>query len=292
MTFRKVAIVGLGLIGGSLGSALRESGEAGEVFGVERDPESLRFALENGIADAGASRVGREMADCEIAVVATHVDSAAAVAEEVFGVVSPDTPVCDTGSVKAPVVARVRGKLPEAAFVGAHPIAGTEKSGPRFSDASLFRGRRCVLTPVEGTSAPALAAVRRLWETAGCEVTEMDPGTHDEIFSVVSHLPHAVAWALLGAAGSDRRHGNLVGFSGGGLRDFTRVCESSPAMWARIFAENREALLDALGRFREKLGKIEDAVASGDAEILENFLAETRALGTGAREGGPDGRKN
>ena len=244
------------------------------------------------MADDGAPRVGREMADCDMAVVATHVDSAAAVAEEVFGVVSRDTPVCDTASVKAPVVARVSGKLPEAAFVGAHPIAGTEKSGPRFSDASLFRGKRCVLTPIEGTSAPALAAVRRLWETAGCEVTEMDPGTHDEIFSMVSHLPHVVAWALLGAAGSDRRHGNLVGFSGGGLRDFTRVCESSPAMWARIFSENREALLDAFGRFREKLGEVEDAVASGDAGTLEDFLAATRALKTGARGGGPDDREN
>ena len=292
MTFRKVGIVGLGLIGGSLGAALRESGEVGEVFGVERDPEALRFALENGIADEGAPRVGREMAGCEIAVVATYVDSAAAVAEDVFGFVSRKTPVCDTGSVKAPVVARVNEARPGAHFVGAHPIAGTERSGPRFSDASLFRGKRCVLTPLDGTPAAALAAVRRLWEIAGCEVIEMDPRTHDEIFSMVSHLPHAVAWALLGAAGSDERHGNLTGFSGGGLRDFTRVCGSSPAMWAGIFSQNREALLGALGKFREKLGEVEDAVASGDVGILESFLAETRSLGTGAREGGEDGGEN
>ena len=292
MTFRKVAIVGLGLIGGSLGAALRESGQVGEVFGVERDPGSLRFALENGMADAGALRVGREVADCEIAVVATYVDSAAAVVEEVFGFVSDGTSVCDTGSVKAPVVERVEKALPGAFFVGAHPVAGTEKSGPRGADPSLFRGKRCVLTPVPATPAPALDAARRLWEIAGCEVTEMDPETHDEIFSMVSHLPHAVAYSLLRAAGKDESLGNLIGFSGGGLGDFLRVCGSSPAMWAGIFAENREAVLRAVRKFRERLGEVERAVASGDVGILEEFLAETRALGTEARGGGDDGGEN
>lgn len=289
MTFRKVAIVGLGLIGGSLGAALRESGQVGEVFGVERDPGSLRFALENGMADAGTLRVGREVADCEIAVVATYVDSSAAVVEEVFGFVSDGTSVCDTGSVKAPVVERVEKALPGAFFVGAHPVAGTEKSGPRGADPSLFRGKRCVLTPVPATPAPALDAARRLWELAGCEVTEMDPETHDEIFSMVSHLPHAVAYSLLRAAGKDESLGNLVGFSAGGLGDFIRVCGSSPAMWAGIFAENREAVLRAVRKFRERLGEVERAVASGDVGILEEFLAETRALGTEARGGGDDG---
>lgn len=289
MTFRKVAIVGLGLIGGSLGAALRESGQVGEVFGVERDPGSLRFALENGMADAGTLRVGREVADCEIAVVATYVDSSAAVVEEVFGFVSDGTSVCDTGSVKAPVVERVEKALPGAFFVGAHPVAGTEKSGPRGADPSLFRGKRCVLTPVPATPAPALDAARRLWELAGCEVMEMDPETHDEIFSMVSHLPHAVAYSLLRAAGKDESLGNLVGFSAGGLGDFIRVCGSSPAMWAGIFAENRDAVLRAVRKFRERLGEVERAVASGDVGILEEFLAETRALGTEARGGGDDG---
>lgn len=289
MTFRKVAIVGLGLIGGSLGAALRESGQVGEVFGVERDPGSLRFALENGMADAGTLRVGREVADCEIAVVATYVDSSAAVVEEVFGFVSDGTSVCDTGSVKAPVVERVEKALPGAFFVGAHPVAGTEKSGPRGADPSLFRGKRCVLTPVPATPAPALDAARRLWELAGCEVTEMDPETHDEIFSMVSHLPHAVAYSLLRAAGKDESLGNLVGFSAGGLGDFIRVCGSSPAMWAGIFAENRDAVLRAVRKFRERLGEVERAVDSGDVGILEDFLAETRALGTEARGGGDDG---
>lgn len=292
MTFRKVAIVGLGLIGGSLGAALRESGQVGEVFGVERNPGSLRFALENGLADAGAPRVGREMADCEIAVVATYVDSVAAVAEEVFGFVSDGTPVCDTGSVKAPVVGRVEKTRPGAFFVGAHPVAGTEKSGPRNADPSLFRGKKCVLTPVPATPAPALDAARRLWEIAGCEVVEMDPATHDEIFSMVSHLPHAVAYSLLRAAGEDESLGNLVGFSGGGLGDFIRVCGSSPAMWAGIFAENREAVLRAIRKFGERLGEVERAVAAGDVAALEEFLAETRALRTGARGGGDDGGEN
>ena len=274
MTFEKVAVVGLGLIGGSLAAALRDSGEVGEVFGVEKDSESLRFALENGIADAGSSEIGPGISGSEIVVVATYVDTIAQVAEEVSGFVSPDTVVCDTGSVKAPIVREMERAPQNIRFVGAHPVAGRETSGVRESDPGLFSGKKCVVTPVESTCPEALSMVKTLFSLAGSEVVEMDPESHDEIFSLVSHLPHAVAYSLVSAVASFGGEKNLFDFSGGGLADFTRVSGSSPEMWAGIFIENRDAVLRALRSFAGKLGEIEKAIASGNVEHLETLLRD------------------
>ena len=276
MTFEKVAVVGLGLIGGSLAAALRESGEVGEVFGVERDAESLRFALENGITDTGASEIGLGMSGSEIVVVATYVATIAGVAREVSGFVSPGTVVCDVGSVKASVVREMENGPRNIRFVGAHPIAGKETSGVMESDSALFSGKRCVVTPTESTSPEALSMVKKLFSLVGSEVVEMDPESHDEVFSLVSHLPHAVAYSLVSAVASRGRDRNLFDFSGGGLADFTRIAGSSPEMWAGIFIENRDALLDAIRGFAGKLGEIEKAVASGNVEDLAALLREAR----------------
>ena len=275
MTFEKVAVVGLGLIGGSLAAALRKSGEVGEVFGVERSAESLRFALENGIADAGSPEIGPDVSGSEIVVVATYVDAIAQVAREVSGFVSPDTVVCDTGSVKASIVREMEKEPRNVRFVGAHPVAGKETSGVRESDPVLFSGKKCVVTPVDGTCPEALSMVKTLFSLVGSEVVEMDPESHDGIFSLVSHLPHAVAYSLVSAVASSGE-GNLFDFSGGGLADFTRVAESSPEMWAGIFIENRDAMLRAISCFSDRLGEIEKAVASGNTEYLETLLREAR----------------
>ena len=276
MTFKKVAVVGLGLIGGSLAAALRKSGEVGEVFGVEKDAESLRFALEGGVADSGSSEIGSGISGSEIVVIATYVDTVAQVAREVSGFVSPDTVVCDTGSVKAPIVREMQKGPRNIRFVGAHPVAGKETSGVRESDPGLFSGKKCVITPVEGTCPEALSMVKTLFSLAGSELVEIDPESHDEVFSLVSHLPHAVAYSLVSAVASSGGKENLFGFSGGGLADFTRVAESSPEMWAGIFIENRDALLRAIRSFSGKLGEIEKAVASGNVEDLETLLGEAR----------------
>lgn len=276
MTFGKVTVVGLGLIGGSLAAALRESGEVGEVFGVERDAESLRFALENGITDTGASEIGPGMSGSEIVVVATYVATIAGVAREVSGFVSPGTVVCDVGSVKASVVREMENGPRNIRFVGAHPIAGKETSGVMESDSALFSGKRCVVTPTESTSPEALSMVKKLFSLVGSEVVEMDPESHDEVFSLVSHLPHAVAYSLVSAVASRGGDKNLFDFSGGGLADFTRIAGSSPEMWAGIFIENRDALLDAIRGFAGKLGEIEKAVASGNVEDLAALLREAR----------------
>ncbi|MCY3826430.1 MAG: prephenate dehydrogenase/arogenate dehydrogenase family protein [Candidatus Dadabacteria bacterium] len=274
MTFKKVAVVGLGLIGGSLAAALRESGEVGEVFGVERDAESLRFALENGITDSGASEIGPGMSESEIVVVATYVDTIAQVAGEVSGFVSPGTVVCDVGSVKASLVREMEKGPRNIRFVGAHPIAGRETSGVMESDPGLFSGKRCVVTPTESTNPEALSMVKTLFSLIGSEVVEMNPESHDEIFSLVSHLPHAVAYSLVSAVASGGGDRNLFDFSGGGLADFTRIAGSSPEMWAGIFIENREALLGAIRGFAGKLGEIEKAIASGNVEDLTVLLKE------------------
>ncbi len=276
MTFEKVTVIGLGLIGGSLAAALRDSGEVGEVFGVERDSESLRFALENGIADVGSSEIGSGISGSEIVVVATYVDTVAQVAAEVSGVVSQGTVVCDTGSVKALAVREMEKNPRNIRFVGAHPIAGKETSGVRESDPGLFSGKKCVVTPVESTCPEALSMVKTLFSLAGSEIVEMDPESHDEIFSLVSHLPHAVAYSLVSAVASSGGERNLFDFSGGGLADFTRVSGSSPEMWAGIFIENRDAVLDAIRSFAGKLGEIEKAIASGNVEQLETLLRDAR----------------
>jgi len=276
MTFEKVSVVGLGLIGGSFAAALRESGEVGEVFGVERDAESLRFALENGITDGGASEIGPGISGSEIVVVATYVDAIAGVAEEISGFVSPGTAVCDVGSVKASIVREMEKGPRNIRFVGAHPIAGKETSGVKESDPGLFSGKRCVVTPVENTSPEALSVVKTLFSLVGSEVVEMDPESHDEVFSLVSHLPHAVAYSLVSAVASGGGDRNLFAFSGGGLADFTRIAGSSPEMWAGIFIENRDALLGAIRGFAGKLREIEKAVASGNVEELAALLREAR----------------
>ena len=274
MTFKKIAVVGLGLIGGSLAAALRESGEVGEVFGVERDAESLRFAPENGITDSGASEIGPGMSGSEIVVVATYVDVIAQVAREVSGFVSPGTVVCDVGSVKASLVREMEKGPQNIRFVGAHPIAGRETSGVMESDSGLFSGKRCVVTPTESTNPEALSMVKTLFSLVGSEVVEMNPESHDEIFSLVSHLPHVVAYSLVSAVASGGGDRNLFDFSGGGLADFTRIAGSSPEMWAGIFIENREALLGAIRGFAGKLGEIEKAIASGNVEDLTVLLRE------------------
>lgn len=274
MTFEKIAVVGLGLIGGSLAAALRSSEDVGEVFGVECDEESLRFALENGIVDSGSSGVDPGISGSEIVVVATYVDTIVQVAREVSGFVSHDTVVCDTGSVKAPVVREMEKDFRGIRFVGAHPIAGRETSGVRESDPGLFFGKRCVVTPTESTCPEALSMVRALFSLVGSETVEMDPESHDEVFSLVSHLPHAVAYSLVSAVASSGEDKNLFDFSGGGLADFTRISRSSPEMWAGIFIENRDALLRAISGFSGKLGKIEKAVASGNVEDLVVLLKE------------------
>ena len=243
--FKQVAIIGVGLIGGSLGMILRRQKLADSVVGIGRRVENLKTAVEVGAIDRYVSDPREGVADADFVVLATPVDTYERHLQEWAGCLKPDTIVSDVGSVKGELVTRAEALLPSGVkFVGAHPIAGKEKTGVAAGSETLFSGARCILTPTAHTDPEALKIVRTIWELAGSIVLEMDPFLHDKILGAVSHLPHAAAFALMTALADVRDHGvpelDLAGHSGGGLRDTTRIAASSPEMWRDIFLWNRE----------------------------------------------------
>jgi prephenate dehydrogenase len=273
MQFNKITIIGLGLIGGSLARALKETGEVGTVVGIDPDKESLEYALSKGIIEKGSSSISEGVEGAEIIVISTHVGIIADTAKSVFPVATEGAIITDVGSVKSLIVKGIEPDLPENIhFIGGHPIAGTENSGVRSADSKLFKGRRCILTPTEKTNAEAKNKVTRMWESVGSEVHEMDPETHDHIFGTVSHLPHLVAYSLMNTVLSAPDSEKLLEFAGGGLKDYTRVAASSPEMWAQIFKANKSHLLDAISMFKNSLQDIEDAIKSEDFDTLKKEL--------------------
>ena len=286
--FRRIAIVGVGLIGGSLALALRRAGLVREVVGIGRTQQNLDVALARGIVDRAGTDAALA-ADCELVVLATPgallAPSAAAVAPHL----APGTIVTDAGSVKAGVVRDCTAALAgRARFVGAHPIAGTESSGAAAAEADLFRGARCVLTPVADTDPDALARVRALWEAVGMDVVEMAPEAHDELLALTSHVPHLLAFALTGAAAAfrDARGGapDPFAFAGPSFRDATRVAASSPEMWRDILLANAGAVRAALRDVRGRLDALDAAIAAGDAAGIVALVGAARAAKRAAAE--------
>jgi len=273
MKFEKITIVGLGLIGGSLAWALKESGQVKIVAGVDTDPEAIKYALDNKIIDEGSSDIKMEISGSDIIVVSTHVGRIADTAKSVFKTASDNTVITDVGSVKSSIVKDIESGLTENIhFVGGHPIAGTENSGVRSADSNLFKDKRCILTPTDKTNPEARGKVREMWELAGSKVYEMDPDTHDHIFSIVSHLPHVAAYTLMNTVINADDSEQLLDFAGGGLKDYTRVAASSPEMWTEIFRANKDQMLKAIGQFRTSLAEIESAIENDDFESLKKEL--------------------
>jgi len=273
MQFKKITIIGLGLIGGSLARALKETGEVETVFGIDRDKESLEYALSKGIIDKGYSDINEGVPGAEIIVISTHVGIITDTAKSVFPVAAEGAIITDVGSVKSLVVKGIEPDLPKNLhFIGGHPIAGTENSGVKSADSKLFNGRRCILTPTEKTASEAIRKVTLMWQSVGSEVHEMDAETHDHIFGTVSHLPHLVAYSLMNTVLSAPDSEKLLEFAGGGLKDYTRVAASSPEMWVEIFKANKSHLLEAISMFKNSLGKIEDAIKSEDFDTLKKEL--------------------
>ncbi len=269
MKFGKVTVIGLGLIGGSLAQALRESGAVRTVSGVDSDRDSVEYALEKGIIDEGSLDVGEAVSGAEVIVAATYVGTIADTIRSAVPYARDGALITDVGSVKAGIVREIEGFIPERlGFVGGHPIAGTENSGVRNADPGLFRGKRCILTPAEKTRPDLKEKAGALWRLTGSEVYEMDPDSHDRVFGLVSHLPHAAAYALVDAILSSEDPDTLLDFAGGGLRDYTRVASSSPEMWVDIMTANRDNVLAALRQLTASLSKIESALENGDREAL------------------------
>lgn len=273
--FNAITVIGLGLIGGSLCRALRSCGNVSKVVGVDKNPASVDYALEKGFVDQAVTSLSPEVEGAEIVVICTYVETIPEIAAELVKKVPQGCVITDVGSVKEEIVNRIEKTVdPGIYFVGGHPIAGTENSGVRYADTDLFRGKSIYLTTTENTDRSAFEKVKHMWENAGGMVSEINPGVHDRIFALVSHLPHVVAYSLVNSIGSVKDIENIFEYSGGGLRDYTRIAASSPGMWKEIFTMNRKNLLDAIGAFRKSLQEIENSIASDDSDKLLELLKE------------------
>lgn len=270
--FNRIAVIGVGLIGGSLARACRD-GIASRVIGLDVDQTHLQQALSLGLVNqADDLPTGVEGAD--LVVVAVPVGAIVRVVRAIAPHLAAESIVTDVGSVKGDLVAEVEEEIPAGrTYVGGHPITGTERSGPEASRAGLFQNSLCVLTPTSRTPAEALGKVTHLWETLGSKVVRMDPFQHDRIFALVSHLPHVVAYTLMATLLSPTEEGEeLLGFSAGGLRDFTRIAASDPVMWRDILIRNRKEVLESIARFQKALTRLEEMIRTQDAAgLMEEF---------------------
>jgi prephenate dehydrogenase len=270
----RLAIVGVGLIGGSFARALREAGVVRRVVGIGRSRANLENALSLGIVDEFTHSAAEGVAGAQVVFISIPVCSISDMVRTIAPSLTPGCIVTDGGSVKAEIVRECEGLMPEGChFVGGHPIAGTENSGAASSFATLYRGKRCILTPTERTDMGAFETVARLWQAAGANVCSMEPERHDRIFAEISHLPHAVAYALVHAVGTADVEGeNVLSYSAGGFRDFTRIASSDPVMWRDIALMNRTALLASIDSFSASLAELRRRIDSGDSQGLAEFF--------------------
>ncbi len=281
LVFKRVALLGCGLIGGSIARAARAHGLAGDIVANARSEKSLARIAELGIADRVEADPARAVqgADCVIlcAPVGAYADLAAAIAPHL----QPGAILSDVGSTKQSVIRDVGPLVPAGVhFVPAHPLAGTEHSGPDAGFATLFEGRWCLLTPPPGTDPQAVLRVRRLWESMGSMVSVMEPAHHDRVLAIVSHLPHLIAFTICGTADdlADETRQQVLQFAATGFRDFTRIAASDPEMWRDVFLNNREALLEMLARFTEDAQAMAKAVRWGDAAYIEDKIGRGRKI--------------
>jgi prephenate dehydrogenase len=278
MIIKRLAVTGVGLIGGSFALALREAGVVGSVVGIDSDQSNLELALSLGIVDEIATDARSAVSDADLVFIAVPACSISAVVGEIADVIPPGCIVTDGGSVKASIVTECEALMPPGcSFIGGHPIAGTEHSGAAAAFAGLFKGRRCVLTPGPASHPAALLTVSKLWAAAGAEVCCMEAEHHDRIFAEISHLPHAVAYALVHAVGTADVEGeNVLSYSAGGFKDFTRIASSDPAMWRDIALMNRDALLASIDGFSGSLAELRKLIDSRDQAGLTEFFTTAK----------------
>jgi prephenate dehydrogenase len=277
---QRLAIFGAGLIGGSFAAALKQAGAVEHVVGVGRSRANLERALELQVIDTIAIEPRSAVRDAELVLIAVPVQQTEQVLSEIAPHVSASCVITDAGSTKQDVVAAARRALGSSLirrFVPGHPIAGAERSGVEAASAALYRDRLVVLTPTPDTDGAAIACVRSAWGLCGARLVEMDAKRHDEVFAAVSHLPHALAFALVQMYAARPHAEELVGFAGAGFRDFTRIAGSSPEMWRDICIANRDALLAELDAYLSALQALRHHLAAGDAEALERIFQDARA---------------
>lgn len=270
----RLAVIGVGLIGGSFALALRRAGAVGQIVGIDSDAANLARAYELNIIDEIAADVASGVKGAQAVFIAVPVCAIAAVVGNIAGQLSPGCVVTDGGSVKAAIVRECEQLMPPGCFfIGGHPIAGTEYAGAEAAFAELYLNKRCVVTPGCASDARALEIVTRLWTAAGAEVCCMEAGHHDRIFAEISHLPHAVAYALVHAVGTADVEGeNVLSFTAGGFRDFTRIASSDPVMWRDIALMNRVALLASIDGFSASLAELRSRIENSDQAGLAEFF--------------------
>ena len=279
--FTQAAIIGVGLIGGSLGMILRRKGLADHVVGIGRRVENLKTAVELGAIDRYVADPKEGIKGSDLVILATPVDTYERHLRDWAHCLESGAIVSDVGSVKGTLVERSEAAMPSGVhFVGAHPIAGKEKTGVAAGSDLLFAGARCILTPTKNTDRRALECITQLWEETGSIVLTMDPHVHDHILGAVSHLPHVAAFALMNALADTRDHHlpslDLASHSGGGLRDTTRIAASSPEMWRDIFLWNRDNVVSLIERYQQSLDELKGLIAAGDGAGIEKALERAK----------------
>jgi len=289
--FPRIALIGLGLIGSSIAWSAKREGLVGHVAGSARTAGTRAKALELGFCDSVHEDPAEAARDADLVILCVPVGAMAKVAQTIAPALKPGAIVSDVGSVKQAVIDAVAPHLPEGvAFVPAHPIAGTEHSGPESGFAELFEGKWFILTPVPGGSEAATAKLRAFLEAMGALVDEMTPEHHDLVLAVTSHAPHLIAFTMVGVADHMRRVTNseVIKYSAAGFRDFTRIAASDPTMWRDVFLNNKDATLEILGRFTEELFALQRAIRAGDGDTLFDYFTHTRAIRRSIVEAGQD----
>jgi cyclohexadieny/prephenate dehydrogenase len=289
--FDRIALVGIGLIGSSLARVIRREGLAGEIVVSTRSAETLARAEELRLGDRYTTDAAEAVRDADLVIVSVPVGASEAVAQEIAPALKQDAIITDVGSTKASVIAQMRPHMPpHVHFIPGHPLAGTEKSGPDAGFAELFANRWCILTPLEGTDPAAVERLAAFWRACGSNIDTMDPEHHDMVLAMVSHLPHIIAYNIVGTADDLQTvtKSEVIKYSASGFRDFTRLAASDPTMWRDVCLHNKDAILEMLARFSEDLSALQRAIRWGDGDKLFDLFSRTRAVRRSIIEAGQE----
>ncbi|MBY5329465.1 prephenate/arogenate dehydrogenase family protein [Rhizobium leguminosarum] len=289
--FDRIALIGIGLIGSSLAYDIRRLGLATEIVVATRSPDTLKRAEELGLGDRYTTSSQDAVKGADLVIVSVPVGASESVAKEISASLKPGAIVTDVGSTKASVIAQMLPHMPDNVhFIPGHPLAGTEKSGPDAGFPGLFEGRWCIFTPVAGTDEAALKRLRSFWEALGSKVDEMDAEHHDKVLAIVSHLPHIIAYNIVGTADDLETvtESEVIKYSASGFRDFTRLAASDPTMWRDVCLHNRDAILEMLARFSEDLAYLQRAIRWGEGDKIFELFTRTRAIRRSIVQAGQD----
>lgn len=279
--FERITVIGMGLIGSSITRAVQKHGLAKTLVAVDLDKDVCQTVIELQLADFVTSDVAEGVKDSDLVILCVPVGAMAAVAKAMASSLKAGAIVSDVGSVKVAVIEAIQPHLPDTVdFVPAHPIAGTEFSGPKSGFPELFIGRWCILTPLPQTGIKAVEGLTKLWEAFGARIEIMGAKHHDMVLGITSHLPHLIAYTIVGTASEleDDTKSEVIKFSASGFRDFTRIAASDPTMWRDVFLNNKEAVLELLQRFTEDLTAVQKAIRQGDGDYLYNKFDKTRGI--------------